>query len=86
VYGLPLCYPDRMNSGELEPWQANKLYLELRPAFHYLAKVQARMESQKFPADDRLYLEVKTARNAMQLLCKELHAIACRLGTSYGRK
>jgi hypothetical protein len=72
-----------MNSSDLTPSQAETLYKELRPAFSYLAKLQARMEAQQFPPDDRLYLEVKTARNAMQLLCKDLHAILCR---NYGVK
>jgi len=35
------------------------------------------MTERQFYADDRLYLEVKAARYAMQLLCKELHRIVC---------
>jgi hypothetical protein len=37
----------------------------MRSAFEYVAAVQKRMESQKWPGNDRLYLEVKTARDAM---------------------
>jgi hypothetical protein len=72
-----------MDSSDITPSQADALYKELRTAFHYLAKLQSRMEQQQFPPDDRLYLEVKTARNAMQLLCKDVHAILCR---NYGVK
>jgi hypothetical protein len=35
------------------------------------------MAERQFSADDRLYLEVKSARYAMQRLCKDLHRLAC---------
>ena len=35
------------------------------------------MGERQFGADDRLYLEVKVARYAMRLLCKDLHRILC---------
>jgi hypothetical protein len=38
-----------MDSRELTPAQAGKLYLQLRATFEYLAAVQKRMESQKWP-------------------------------------
>ena len=67
-----------MNGDDLTPSQAEKIYKSLRPAFGYLAALQARMEAREWDRNDRLYLEVKTARDAMQLLTKELHGIMCK--------
>ena len=39
------------------------------------------MAERQFDGNDRLYLEVRAARYAMQLLCKDLHRIVC--GPSY---
>jgi hypothetical protein len=50
--------------------------------FSYLVDLQTRMEQRQFEADDRLFLEVKAARDAIQLLCKDLHRLVC--GPSYG--
>ena len=50
--------------------------MRLRPAFTYLVKLQRRMEERGFDGNDRLYLEVKATRDDMQLLCKDLHALA----------
>ena len=66
-----------MQSSDLTSSQANALYVRLRPQFEYLASLEKRMAERKFNPDDRLYLEVKAARYAMQLLCKDLHRIAC---------
>lgn len=71
-----------VNADDLTPLQALKLYERLRPSFEYLAQVQKRMEERGFHSSDRLYLEVKAARDVMQLLCKDLHAIACRSFTN----
>ncbi len=67
-----------MNADDLTPSQAEKIYKSLRPAFGYLASLQNRMEARGWDQNDRLYLEVKTARDAMQLLTKELHAAMCK--------
>jgi hypothetical protein len=67
-----------MESSQLTPLQAELIYKQLRPMFNYLAKLRARMEAQQFPGNDRLYLEVKTARNAVQLLTQDVHAILFR--------
>ena len=66
-----------MDSRDLTSKQADELYQRLRPMFHYLADLQRRMEQRQFDPDDRLYLEVKTARSAMQLLCKDVHRLVC---------
>ena len=71
-----------MDSRDLTTKQADELYQRLRPMFSYLVDLQTRMEQRQFDADDRLYLEVKAARYAMQLLCKDVHRIVC--GPSYG--
>ena len=57
-----------MDSRDLTTKQADELYQRLRPMFSYLVDLQSRMEQRQFDADDRLYLEVKAARYAMQLL------------------
>jgi hypothetical protein len=53
----------------LLPEATDKIYSALRPSFEYLAALQARMEERRFFGSDRLYLEVKAARDTMQLLC-----------------
>jgi hypothetical protein len=73
-----------MEASDLTATQVSELYAKVRPMFHYLAKLQKRMEERQFYADDRLYLEVKTARHAMQLLAKDLHRLAC--GPAYKRR
>ena len=65
-----------MDSRDLSPQHADLMYRRLRPTFHYLAKLQERMEECGFQRCDRLYLEVVTVRNAMQLLCDDLQAMA----------
>jgi hypothetical protein len=67
-----------MNADDLTPSQAEKIYKSLRPSFAYLASLQSRMEARGWDQNDRLYLEVKRARDAMQLLTKELHSIMCK--------
>ena len=49
-----------------------------RPAFEKLAALQARLEALGCDSNDRVFLEIKTARDAMQLLAKDVHAIHCR--------
>jgi hypothetical protein len=66
-----------MDAQDITPEAADKIYGQLRPSFEYLAALQARMEERRFFGSDRLYLEVKAARDTMQLLCNDLHAIAC---------
>jgi hypothetical protein len=70
-----------MNSSDLTSSQADEIYKRLRPASAYLAALERRMAERQFDGDDRLYLEVRAARCAMQLLCKDLHRIVC--GPSY---
>jgi hypothetical protein len=71
-----------MDASDLTSSQLEELYLRIRPMFHYLASLQKRMEEKQFSPDDRLYLEVRSARYAMQLLAKDLHRLTC--GPSYG--
>jgi hypothetical protein len=73
-----------MDASDLTPTQAAKLHKRIRPMFEYLAAMQKRMDERQFYGDDRLYLEVRAARYAMQLLTKDLHRLAC--GPSYGGK
>jgi hypothetical protein len=67
-----------MDARDLSPQHCDLLYQRLRPAFEYLAALQSRMEECGFQRGDRLYLEVVTARNAMQLLVSDLHRRAYR--------
>ena len=66
-----------MDSRDLTASQASEIYQRLRSASDYLAALERRMAERQFQADDRLYLEVRAARYAMQLLCKDLHRLAC---------
>jgi len=69
---------------DLTSSQVAELHKRIRPMLHYLAALERRMVERQFSGDDRLYLEVKTARNAVQLLVKDLHRLSC--GPSYGGK
>jgi hypothetical protein len=69
-----------MDASDLTPTQAAKLHKRIRPMFDYLAAMQKRMDDRQFYRDDRLYLEVKAAHYALQLLTKELHRLACGPG------
>ena len=73
-----------MDASELTTSEVSELHERLRLMFHYLASLQKRMEERQFYGDDRLYLEVRTARYALQLHTKDLHRLAC--GPSYGGK
>jgi len=70
-----------MDASQLTPQQAAEIYLRVRDAFDYLAKLQRRMEEREFYRGDRLYLEVVTARHSVQLLADDLHRMAC--GAAY---
>ena len=71
-----------MNADDLTPSQAQKIYMSLRQAFAYLASLQNRMEPRGWDQNDRLYLEVKTARDAMQLLRRKCTTSCARRGSS----
>jgi len=73
-----------MEASDLTSSQADELHKRIRPMLDYLASLQRRMEERQFYGDDRLYLEVKAARYAVQLLVKDLHRLTC--GPSYGGK
>ena len=75
-----------MDARHLTPSQAEKMYVKLRPAFEYLAALQTRMDERQWERGDRLYLEIKAARDTMQLLCGDLHAIATRAYAPGGPK
>jgi hypothetical protein len=70
-----------MTSADLTATQAKIVYLALRPAHWYLAKLQQRMAERDFPPTDRLLIRVKAARRAMDDLCEDLHFVACNRGT-----
>jgi len=70
-----------MDSRDLSATLAAEIYKHIRDAFHYLAKLQARMEEREFLKGDRLYLEVQAARYAVQVLADDLHKMSC--GAAY---
>ena len=70
-----------MDVSDLTAQQAAEIYKHVREAFHYLAALQQRMEQRQFLMGDRLYLEVKAARYAVQLLADDLSRMSC--GAAY---
>ena len=66
-----------MDASQLTAQQAAEIYKHVREAFHYLAKLQQRMEEREFQKGDRLYLEVQAARYAVQVLSDDLHRMSC---------
>ena len=62
-----------MNSRDLTPEQARLMAEKLRPTLGYLTRLQRRMDEEKFPAHDPVYVTVSEAQAAMQDLCMVLH-------------
>jgi hypothetical protein len=67
-----------MNASDMTPTQAEKTYRWIRPAFEMLAALQGRLEALGCDPNDRVFLEIKTARDAMQLLAKDMRSTAGR--------
>jgi hypothetical protein len=53
-----------MNSHDLTPAQASKLYSELFGHVKYLLRLRKRMEDLRFPHDDPLYVAATAAYDA----------------------
>jgi hypothetical protein len=73
----------RMDSRDLEPWQADNVRRQLLPSLKYLGAMQRRMERRGFKPDDRLYVQTREAYEALHRLCTELHYLTC--GDKTGR-
>ncbi len=65
-----------MNTDELTPEQAKRIYDALWPSLNYLARLKRRIDGQAFPLDDPLRREVEHAHAAMQALCVRLNYMA----------
>lgn len=70
-----------MDAEKLTPQQIAKLHDKIREIDHYFFELQGRMQAKKWYSEDRLYIEVCTARYAVRTLLKHLHAMTC--GPSY---
>ena len=68
----------------MKTWQAERINTRLRPTLGYLGKLLRRMEQRDFPPDDKLYLLVKDAHDALFALNTETHYLSCSGGV--GRK
>ncbi len=62
-----------MNSKDLTAEQLSKIAGQINLAHWYLAKLERRMEAEKFPKDDRIYQAVIKSHDAVQELSVLLH-------------
>jgi hypothetical protein len=69
-----------VDSSNLQPWQARKIFAALQRATGYLSRLKRRMEVTGFPPHDPLFLATVKAHRAMQDLLMELHYLSCESG------
>ena len=67
-----------MNASDMTPTQAEQISKWIRAAFEKLAALLARLEALGCDPHDRVFLVIRTARDAIQPLAKDVHAIHCR--------
>ena len=75
-----------MHSGDLQPWQAEKIKNSLAPHLGYLHRLQRRMEQVGFPPTDPLYQLVSRAYDATHQVSVEIHNLSCRSGVGRNRR
>jgi hypothetical protein len=73
-----------MRSDDLTPAQGQKVQGKVRPILAYLNRLKKRMEKRRFPVDDRVYLSVLKAYDAIHELNVHFHYLSCESGV--GRK
>ena len=69
-----------MDSSDILPAQAARLRRQVARQLGYLGRLRRRMELMGFSPEDRLYLSVKRAHDAMQELHVRAHYAACTSG------
>ena len=69
-----------MDSGDLTTAEADRLYTALYSHLNYLRRLKRRMEDLRFPRDDKLYLAVAAAYEAVWQLRQEAHGLSRRMG------
>lgn len=69
-----------MNSEDLTHDQCRQMHKRLFPLANYLCRVVKRMGKRGFPLDDPLYVNSKTAYDAVCSLMMELHYMRCESG------
>ena len=69
-----------MQSDDLTPAQAEKLKTSPAPMLAYVNRLKKRMEKRRFPNDDRLYLSVLKAYDAIHELNVHVHYLSCESG------
>jgi hypothetical protein len=71
-----------MDSRSLTCAQAEKIGKTIGRQLNYLRRLIKRMEHQRFPPKDSLYLEATAAFNAIHKLNVSLHYLSCAPGTT----
>jgi hypothetical protein len=69
-----------MKCDDLTPAQAERLKQSVRPILSYLNRLKKRMEKRRFPNDDRLFLTVLKAYDAIHELNVHVHYLSCESG------
>jgi hypothetical protein len=78
-------YVSCMDSSHIRPEQALRLRRAIRRPLQYVGRLRQRMELLGFPPDDRLYLSVCRAFDALQELHVRAHYCSCTSGVARAR-
>jgi hypothetical protein len=70
-----------MDSRQLTPDQAGKLYEALFPHLNYLLRLKKRLEAKGFPVDDPLMVAAADAYQATWRLRQQAHGLSVRMGS-----
>ena len=69
-----------MRSDDVTPAQAEQIKAKVRPMLSYLGRLKQRMHKRRFPNNDRLFLTVVKAYDAIHQLNVHLHYLSCSSG------
>jgi hypothetical protein len=70
----------RMTADDLTPEQLAWFQAIVGRHLRFYGRLRTRMERRRFPGDDRLYIKVSMAFNAVHALNVELHYLGCPQG------
>ena len=75
-----------MNSDDLTEKQAEQIKETVRRFLHYLSRLTARMDRQRFPHDDELRTKTKDAYDKVHSLHVTLHYLSCGRGKVWQKR
>lgn len=69
-----------MDETTIESWQASRVWQALYPSINYVYRLRTRMEKVGFTPNDKLFVLVCDAFEALHALSNELHYLSCESG------